>query len=175
MIKTISLLGLLLVSTLASAVEVTTPSGKISVQLPADFTPLDRKEIELKFGRNGQLPAAVYGNKSRTATTAFTWIKTEGGGMSGDELPQLKSQMEDGMNGQIAGIKWLVKDIRPLNGKRWIYLENIAPARDTKIHNRIYSTDLNGNLLIVNFNVIESEFFHYAKSFGEAEKSLQAK
>lgn len=168
-------LCLVLLPGFASAILVATPGGTISITLPADFTALSRKEIQAKFSRNGQLPVAVFGNATRTTTMAVTWSQLGESSLTPDQLPQLREQLRDSYDQQLPGIRWITSEVRAINGKRWIFLENTTPGRDTRVHNDIYCTDVSGNLLMLNLNSTEAEHAGYAAAFKAAEQSLTIK
>jgi hypothetical protein len=175
MIARIALLCALLLPSLCFAVDIATPSGKVSFQLPEGYTQLSRAELQKQFGRSGSLPLAAYGNAGRTSTIAITWALLDSGGLAPEQLPTFKSQLQDNFDQQIPGIQWLKSEMRRLNGKSWIYLEYISPARDTRIHNATFTADLGGNLLLVNFNSADSTFAATAPVFATVQNSLVAK
>ena len=159
----------------ALAVDVVTPGGTISVSLPADFTALNKKEIQVKFARNGQLPVAAFGNSGRSSTVAVSWGQLGDSALSSDQLPQLSKQLHESFDQQLPGIRWINSEVRQIGGKSWILLENTTPSRDGRVHNQIYCTDLKGNLLMLNLNTTEAEHPAYAKAFKAAAESLKVK
>lgn len=169
------LAALLLVPALASAAEITLPAGKLSLALPADFTALTQKEIKARFGALGQLPVAVYGNATRTATVAVTSTQVDNGPLKPEGLPAVQTQMADGMTQQIPGLRWVGKAQPVLAGKRWVKLENLTPSRNGAMHNVILGTDVRGQLLLVNMNAADKEFAQHAASFASMEKGLLVK
>ena len=160
---------------LVAAAEIATPGGTIAVSLPADFTPLSAAEMKIKFGRNGALPVAAYGNAKRSGTVAVSWSPLGETTLTPDQLPQLMDSFRDAMSQQVPGLHWISSEVRIINGKRWIFMENIAPGRDTPVHDDMYLTDLKGNLLAINFNITEAEHAAFATEFKSIEKSLKVK
>ena len=158
---------------LASAIDVATPGGTISITLPKDFTRLSKQEIQGKFSRSGQqLPVAVFGNPKRSSTMAVTWSQLGETSLTADQLPQLSEQLHDSYSQNLPGIHWISSEVRSINGKSWIFLENTTPGRDTRVHNEVYCTDVKGNLLMLNLNSTEAEHAGYVAAFKAAEQSL---
>lgn len=173
-------LGLALAPFAAQATDIATPGGTVTLSLPADFTALSAQEIRQKFGRGGILPVAAYGNASRGSTIAVSWGQTGSSTFDADTLGQWKGQMHDMFSQQVPGLHWIADEIRPVNGKNWIFLENTTPARQqggqqVRVHNEIFCTDLRGNMLLVNLNSTEEDFAHYSAAFKTAAQSLRVK
>jgi hypothetical protein len=173
-------LGLALLPLSARATDVATPGGTVSLTLPTDFTALSAHEIRLKFGGpEANLPVAVYGNASRGSTIAVSWSQTGSSTFNADSLGPWKDQLHDMFTRQLPGLHWIADEIRPVNGKNWIFLENTTPARQqggpVRVHNEIFCTDLKGNMLLVNLNSTEVDFAHYSAAFKTAAQSLRVK
>lgn len=156
---------------IASAVDVATPMGKLSVALPADFAALSRDDIKHKFSRNQQLPVAAFGNKAHTSTLAVSWGMLSSD-FSDDQLPQLLSQLHTTYEQQMPGLKWITSETRVINGRTWLVLENVTPGRDTALHNAVYGTVIHGSLLMLNLNTTVAEHASYARAFQTAAASL---
>lgn len=122
---------------------------RVSFVPPSGFTPLTAAEIALKFPDYDRLPKYVYGNERRTVTVAITFSPAN---ISSKQLPKLKNFMSKFLAQVIPNIKWITQNFAVINNVRWVQLEFISQAIDTKIHNQMYLTSFNGKMLGFNFN-----------------------
>jgi len=122
---------------------------RVSFVPPPGFTPMTAEEIALKFPDYDRLPKYVYGNERRTVTVAITFSPAN---ISPGQLPELKNFMVKFLTPVIPNIKWITQDFAVINNVRWVQLEFISQAIDTKIHNQIYLTSFQGRMLGFNFN-----------------------
>lgn len=123
---------------------------RVSFVPPAGFTPMTAEEIALKFPkRGGNPPQYVYANERRSVSVAITFSPAQ---ISPEQLPELKNFLPKFLELAIPEIKWITQDFAVINNIRWVQLEFISAAIDTKIHNDAYFTSFNGKMLGFNFN-----------------------
>lgn len=123
---------------------------RVSFVPPAGFTPMTAEEIAIKFPkRGGNPPQHVYANERRSVSVAITFSPAQ---ISPEQLPELKNFLPKFLELAIPEIKWITQDFAVINNIRWIQLEFISRAIDTKIHNDTYFTSFDGKMLGFNFN-----------------------
>lgn len=128
---------------------------RVSFVPPAGFTPMTAKEIALKFPDYGSFPKYVYGNKRRTVTIAITFSSAN---ISPAQLPELKNFMIKFLTLVMPNMAWITRDFAVINNVRWVKLEFISQAIDTKIHNQLYLTSFNNKMLGFNFNATVEQY-----------------
>lgn len=108
------------------------------------------EEIALKFPTQlGNQPQYVYANDRRSVSIAITFSPAQ---ISPEQLPELKNFFPKFLEQVRPDIKWITQDFTVINKVRWIQLEFISRAIDTKIHNDAYFTSFDGKMLGFNFN-----------------------
>ncbi len=123
---------------------------RVSFVPPAGFTPMTAEEIAIKFPkRGGNPPQHVYANERRSVSVAITFSPAK---ISPEQLPELKNFLPKFLELAIPEIKWITQDFAVINNIRWVQLEFISRAIDTKIHNDAYFTSFDGKMLGFNFN-----------------------
>ena len=129
---------------------VTLAGGRVSFLPPAGFTPMTPQEIALKFpNRGGNAPQYVYANQRRSVAVAITFSPAR---LSPQQLPEFKNAMPKFLEQAVPNIKWIKQGFADINSMRWVQLEFISSAIDTKIHNDTYFTSFDGKMLGFNFN-----------------------
>lgn len=107
-------------------------------------------EIALKFPNySGNRPKYVYANDRRSVSIAITMPPAQ---LSPQQLPELKNFLPKFLSQAMPTIQWLKQDFVTINRVRWVQLEFISSALDTKIHNDTYFTSFDGKMLGFNFN-----------------------
>ena len=157
----------------AHAVDIQMPSGVLKLDMPKGYTELSADEIDSKFGRNGRKPVKAFGNKSRASTVSVTFSPVKHP-LTQDTLPELKETMEGMLPKLTPGLVFNDKKMVTVGERQWIFLDSTVPAIDTKVRNQMYLTDLNGNMVGVNFNSTVEEFKSQAKAFSASAKTLKA-
>jgi hypothetical protein len=157
MLKTLFLLlplAFVSLSAGASPATITIPGSGVSFEAPAEFTPLSKEEIALKWIRT-TAPAFAVGNARRTTTIAYD-IRNHF--VPDDELEIGLKVFERLFDKLVPGIVWKKKEIAIIQGRRWIYLEMTSNAIDTDIHNIILCSPYDGRLVMFNFNSTPEDF-----------------
>ncbi len=130
-------------------------NGKVSFEIPTEFSQMSKERIEYKFPRADK-PQYVYATKNGATSIAVKFQRenrlTEG------QLPQFKADLESVLARIIPGLKWIEKGYKVINGKRWIRLELVSNAIDTEIHNIFFITSYEGSALMFNFNSTKEDY-----------------
>lgn len=116
---------------------------------PRDFSRLSEEIVAVKFP-DAKGPGIFYGNSRTTVSIAITYPPQRM--LRPEQLPAFKSFLESTLEKQKKGLEWLTKEIVEVNGQKWIHLEFISQAIDTKIHNHMFLTSLDERMLLFNFN-----------------------
>jgi hypothetical protein len=150
----ILVLLLLFLSTSAwSETPVSLYDGKLKFDAPAEFRPMAPELIAVKFPR-GSGPQHVYSDAKTTATSiAFTHSL---GKLTDERLEEFREALVSMLSASKPGIIWIKKEIVVIQGRRWARLECTTPGADSVIHNEILVTPLDGRVLLVNLNTLNS-------------------
>ena len=157
---------------LALAEEFRTPSGVLSFEVPAGYTRLSDEEIAVKFGRNGRLPPAVWGNARRSSSVAVTWTEMKNRPLNAGDLPEFKKAMEQLLPRATPGLKFLGNDIVTIGAQRWVFFDTSAPAVDTEVRNLMYLTHLGGHMVGVNYNATVADYPGQKDGFAASARTL---
>lgn len=135
-------------TTAATAERVALAGGRVSFVSPPGFTTLTPAEIAVKFPGSDP-PQHVYGNDSRSVSVAFTFPAAQ---LAPEQLPDFKKFMQVFLEQGVPGLKWITRDFVVIDSVRWVRLEFISQAIDTKVYNDVYITSFEGRLLGFNLN-----------------------
>ena len=161
-----------LASGMSLAEEYRTPSGVLRFDVPAGYTRLSDEEINVKFGRNGRVPAAVWGNARRSSSVAVTWTEMKNRPLNAAELPEFKKAMEQLLPRATPGLRFLGNDIVSIGAQQWVMFDSIAPAVDTEVRNLMYLTHLGGHMVGVNYNATTADFPGQRDGFEASARTL---
>ena len=142
------------------AATITIPGSSVSFEVPDEFTPLSKDEIDKKWLR-ARPPSFAVGNERRTTTIAYD-VRNQS--VPEDQLEAGLQVFERLFDRLIAGIVWKKKEIAVIGGRRWIYLEMTSNAIDTDIYNILLCTPYEGKLVLFNFNSTKEDFPKYEES-----------
>jgi len=168
-------LSLALIAELCGAVDVSTPSGTLTIAIPSTFSPLGHAEIEALFTRTGRLPLVAYARNSGASTISAGWARVAAVPLTQEQLPELKQFMAAHLLKLEPRLRWLQNRIVAINGKNWVHLESMAPGIEFPVHSHSYLTDLHGHMVIVNMSEPDGERHTDDGSFAEAAGSLSTK
>lgn len=174
--KTISIVMLICIGITSQAKEVSLEGGKISFEIPDNFTQLTQTELDLKYPSK-QAPRYAVGNESRSVSIAYE-LKDSGippEKMIDSELPNAQQFFTQTFNRMIPGIKWHENKIIELAGKKWIFLELTSNGLDTDIHNIMLISFYEKKLLMFNFNATKESFEKNKADLLKAKASIKIK
>lgn len=122
-------------------------SGKATILLPYEFELMDTEMVSSKYPIAGHRPKEVYTNKEGTINIAlnYTQNKTEE-----KDLQEVKKTLESQLNQPT--IEFIQSNTQEINGQKFIQLEFITPAADSKIYNLLQITSFEGRSVLFTFN-----------------------
>ena len=150
---------------------VSLKDGAIAFDTPPGFRQLSAAEIATKFPARNP-PAVVYGNNDNTVTVAVTFSTSK---VAPSQLEALKTSMEQVLPRAIPNLVWVNREIVNANDRQWVHLEMKSSAIDTDIHNNMYLTSYQGQMLGFNFNATTSNFPTNQKALHESFRSIRIK
>ena len=137
-----------------SQTSVSLRDGRLSLEIPGGFTGWTAEQISLKYP-NANPPQFVFANSRGNVSIAITFSQTV---VSLDQLPQLKTSMEQMLPRMIPGLEWIARETLEINGRPWIHFELTSFAVDADIHNHMYMTSFDGRMLGINMNSTAGEY-----------------
>jgi len=140
-------------------------SAKIEVSLPDNFYRMTQEAIDIKYPYNSNKPQEVYTDK--LGEINFTASLRENLPTEERHLPEVKKVLLK--NIKTRGVSIVSDKFIKINNKVYILIEFISQGLDKKIYNMLYASNLNGKLLIGNFNFPNNE---YDKKYNEAKYAL---
>ena len=126
-------------------------SGKGSMLLPQDFVLMDARSIAKKYPTAGHRPTEVYTNPGGTINVALNHTRNVA---KESDLEGVKQVMDAQFNRP--SIDFIGSEIRDVNGKKFIILEFVSQAVDTKIYNLMAIGSLDGRLVMITFNCTDN-------------------
>ena len=115
--------------------------------IPQEFILMDAKTIALKYPSAGHRPSEVHTNPEGTINIALNHTKNAA---SEADLEKVKKTMDTQFN--IPSINFIKSEIKEINGRKFIVIEFVSQAADTKIYNLMAITSLEGRLAMITFN-----------------------
>lgn len=158
----------------AAAADIATPSGMLSLEVPAGYTELTAEELQSKFGRHGRVPLKAYGNARRSSTVAVTWSQMKQP-LTEERLPELKAAMEGMLPRLTPGLEFKNSQMVTVGERAWVLLDSTAPAVDTEVRNLMYLTDLGGHMVAVNYNATLADYPAQVGAFAASARSLRVR
>jgi hypothetical protein len=148
--------------------------GRVSFVLPAEFKPMSKEAVKVKFGRKGAAfaPEFVYSNEQQNVSVAVGFA---GSGFEAVQLDELKPFLEEQLKRNIPGVEWIEREIITRGGARWIRLHLKAQAIDTGIVNDMYFAKFDGQLLLFNFNSTIAQYEKYKESLLKSAQTITVK
>lgn len=125
-------------------------SQKAIMLIPKDFTLMSAETVAKKYPIVGHRPTEVYTNSRGTINIALNHTINAA---KESDLEAIKKQMDIQFNQP--QIDFRKSEIRTLNGRKFIILEFVSPAADTKIYNLMAMTSIEGRLAMFTFNCTE--------------------
>ena len=122
--------------------------GRLTMKVPVEFEPMDKKMLEFKYPRLPR-PQAVFTDDAAATNIAFSHTKNR---VTMEQLDVVRKQVEKGLKQAHAKAEWLESKIVTIGDRKWFRLDLRTQAIDTKVHNIMMGTELDGRLLMVTFN-----------------------
>ena len=121
---------------------------------------------------SGNRPTLVYTNEDGTVNFAFNHTENK---IREANLPDVLPVFVQQFNSIYPQIEWLKKGIETVNGKSFIVMEFITSAVDSKIYNLMYITELEGRMLMCNFNCLDHEKAEWESKAKQSLNSVEIK
>lgn len=123
-------------------------NGKVELKAPSNFGPMPKEILELKYP-SSRRPTEVLSDKTGGVSLAFNHTQNMLQPYQINEIHQYMSKVFRNLH---PSATWFRDEVIEQSGSKFFVLELITPAIDTKIHNIIYGTSVDGRLLMVAFN-----------------------
>lgn len=143
-------------------------SGKASMLIPRDFVVMDTGTIALKYPSAGHRPSEVYTTPKGSINIALNHTKNAA---NDTELEAVKETMNAQLNRP--PIDFIRSEVRQVNGKKFIVMEFVSQAADTRIYNLMAITSLEGRLAMITFNCTESQMKEWVPTGKKMISSIQ--
>lgn len=126
-------------------------SGKATMLIPEGFELMNAEMMASKYSKTGYQPTEVYTNEEGTINIALNYTHNKA---EEKDLQGMKTTME----GQFKQptIEFIQSSLQEINGRKYISMEFITPASDSRIYNLIQITSLEGRLAMFTFNCTEN-------------------
>ena len=122
-------------------------SQKIEIMLPSDFKQMDIETITLKYPNEGARPNEVYTNDNSSINLAFTLSSKKA---TSDDIKKNTNELIDIL--KQLGIIVASEKQEKINGKDFFIITFSSKALNGVIYNKMFFAELEGKLLIGNFN-----------------------
>ena len=122
-------------------------SGKATMLIPEGFELMDVEMLASKYPQTGHQPTEVYTNEEGTINIALNYTQNKA---EEKDLSGVKKTMESQFNQPT--IEFNQSSMQEINGRKYIQLEFVTPAVDSRIYNFIQITSFEGRLAMFTFN-----------------------
>lgn len=123
-------------------------SGKVDILMPKSFVIMPEDMAKLKYPLETR-PSLIYTNEDGTVNMAFTHSSSK---IKENQISAFQDSLMNSMKEGQPDAKWLDSGIEEINGKSVGYFQLITPAIDTEVYNSFWFTELDGRILMCNFN-----------------------
>ncbi len=134
-------------------VEVSILGNQAIILMPSDFNLMPEELLQIKYPSNRR-PSEVYTNEDGTINLAVNHLPNQ---ISSEQLPQLLPLYVQQFGQVHPQIEWYKKEMVTINGKKFILLEFVTSAVDTKIYNQMLVTEFKGRMFMCSFNCTQSQ------------------
>jgi len=135
------------------ASKLTVLNDKVSLKVPSSFTPMPKEILDVKYPASRR-PTEVLSDSTGGVSIAFNHTKNR---MTPDQIDEGHKSISKMFHNLYPSAKWLRDETITQNGRKFMVLELVTPAIDTKIHNIMYGTSLDDRFLLVAFNTTEEQ------------------
>jgi hypothetical protein len=129
-------------------IKINALNGKISLLAPAEFKPMAKDLVNIKYPST-QKPTEVLSDSTGSVTLAFNHTNNA---MTPSQVRKAHSAISKMIHNSYPSAKWIRDEVVEQNGSEFMVMELITPAVDTKIHNIMYGTSVDGRFLLATFN-----------------------
>jgi len=129
-------------------IEVKALDGKVSVYAPKGFEPMPTSILDKKYP-SSRRPSEVLSDKTGGVTLAFNYTNNA---MQPNQVNEAHGAISKMFHNMYPSASWIRDEVILQNGQTFMVMELITPAMDTKIHNIIYGTSVDGRFLLAAFN-----------------------
>ncbi|ARU58967.1 hypothetical protein OLMES_4980 [Oleiphilus messinensis] len=129
-------------------VETPVLNGKATIRIPSLLSVMPKAMLSEKYP-GIEAPVEAYSDFSGSVSIALSFTDNQ---VSEQNIPQAKIAFSRLFRQLYPSADWIRDEIIEQNGRQYIVLEMITPAKDAKIHNLMYGISLEGRLLMVSFN-----------------------
>ena len=145
-------------------------SGKATMLIPEEFKLMDAEMLASKYPQTGHQPTEVYTNEEGTINIALNYTQNKA---EEKDLPGVKKTMESQFNQPT--IEFIQSSMQEIYGRKYIRLEFVTPAADSKIYNLLQITSLEGRLAMFTFNCTENYRRDWEATGKEIMQSIEMK
>ena len=129
-------------------IEVRLLSDKVTILAPKGFGAMPANLLEIKYPLSSR-PTEVLSDSTGGVTLAFNHTENT---MQASQVGEAHVAMSHVFHNMYPSATWFRDEIIEQNGRTFMVMELITPAMDTKIHNIMYGTSVDGRLLLAAFN-----------------------
>lgn len=126
-------------------------SGKLVMLIPDGFVQMDEATLRTKYP-SANRPSLVFTNDRGTMNVAINHSQDR---VTPSQLTQLHQQLDSSIRQAVPNANWMFSGFQHYGGRKWVQLEFVSPAIDTKIHNLMVASSLEQRMLAVSFNVTD--------------------
>ena len=120
----------------------------VNVLIPDGFTKMSDEMLATKYPTANR-PSTVYTNERGTVNIAFNHTANN---ISPSQLPDLHKQLDASIRLAQPKAQWMFSGFQNYSGRKWVQLEFVSQAVDTKIHNMMIATSASNRMLVISFN-----------------------
>lgn len=125
--------------------------GKVAMLVPTDFAPMDEEMLRIKYPMERR-PTEVVTNQSGSFNVAFNHTTNR---VQPEQLEQAHASITKMFHNRYPSATWYRDEMTEIDGRKAFVLELVTPAVDTRIHNIMLATSVDGRMLLVSVNLVE--------------------
>jgi len=126
---------------------------KIRIRLPKSFTVMSPEIAAIKFPSERR-PGLIYSNSTASISISFNHTNNN---VLEDQINEAKNSMLQVLKKLQPSAVWLEDGVKTIAGKNIGYFDFLTKAIDTDIYNFMFLVELDGRLLMCNFNCTVNE------------------
>jgi hypothetical protein len=132
---------------------------------------MKKKILEMKYPASRR-PTEVLSDSTGGVTLAFNHTKSP---MKQNQVIEAHASISKMFHNMYPSAKWIQDTTFTKDGCNFMVLELITPAMDTKIHNIMYGTSVDGRFLLVAFNTTVEQSKKWLPIGNKIMKSIKLK
>lgn len=126
---------------------------KVSIMIPNNFTVMDSELATIKYPSERR-PEPVFSNESASITMGFNHTDSK---VKAEEIEIFKTFLLQNLQRMQSSISVLEDGVKTVNEKTIAFFEFLSPALDSDIYNLMFCVELEGRVLLTNFNCLEAD------------------